>query len=75
MQVNQIIQHQKQVSSECQNQLLWSLQKRNITVNCISPGFIETEMTAVLSDEQKEIIRSKIPQDRIGKPKDVAYCV
>ena len=51
------------------------LAKRNITVNCISPGFIETEMTAVLSAEQKEIIRSKIPQDRIGKPKDVAYCV
>ena len=51
------------------------LAKRNITVNSISPGFIDTEMTASLSDEQKEFIKNKIPLDRIGKPEDVAYCV
>ena len=51
------------------------LAKRNITVNSVSPGFIDTEMTAVLSDEQKEFIKNKIPLARIGKPEDVAYCV
>ena len=51
------------------------LAKRNITVNSVSPGFIETEMTASLSDEQKEFIKNKIPLNRVGKPEDVAYCV
>ena len=51
------------------------LAKRNITVNSISPGFIDTEMTASLSDEQKEFIKNKIHLDRIGKPEDVAKCV
>ena len=51
------------------------LAKRNITVNSISPGFIDTEMTASLSDEQKDFIKNKIPLARIGKPEDVAYCV
>ena len=51
------------------------LAKRNITVNSISPGFIDTEMTASLSDEQKNFIKNKIPLARIGRPEDVAYCV
>jgi 3-oxoacyl-[acyl-carrier protein] reductase len=51
------------------------LAKRNITVNCISPGFIETEMTSDLSEEQKKLIMDKIPLNRIGQPKDVANCV
>ena len=51
------------------------LAKRNITVNCISPGFIETAMTSVLSDEQKKSIIEKIPTGKIGSPMDVAYCV
>ena len=51
------------------------LAKRNITVNSVSPGFIDTEMTAALSDEQKEFIKNTIPLARIGKPEDVAYCV
>ena len=51
------------------------LAKRNITVNSVSPGFIDTEMTAALSDDQKEFIKNKIPLARIGKPEDVAYCV
>ena len=51
------------------------LAKRNITVNCISPGFIETKMTSVLSDDQKKNILDKIPMGKIGMPSDVAYCV
>ena len=51
------------------------LAKRNITVNCISPGFIDTSMTNVLSDEQKKAIIEKIPMGTIGSALDVAYCV
>ena len=51
------------------------LAKRNITVNCISPGFIDTSMTSVLSDQQRESLIGKIPMARIGTPMDVAYCV
>ena len=50
------------------------LASRNITVNCISPGFIQTNMTKDLSDKQKEEIINKIPMKRIGVPKDVADC-
>lgn len=46
---------------------------RNITVNVIAPGFIETDMTNVLSDEQKTALLAKIPSDRLGKPADIAY--
>ncbi|MGF1503122.1 MAG: 3-oxoacyl-[acyl-carrier-protein] reductase [Paracoccaceae bacterium] len=45
---------------------------RGITVNCIAPGFIETEMTAKLSDEQKGRILGQIPAGRMGGPEDVA---
>lgn len=51
------------------------LAKRNITVNCISPGFIESNMTDLLSENQKESILKKIPLESIGSPYDVAYCV
>ncbi len=51
------------------------LAKRNITVNCISPGFIETKMTSSLSEEQKNAIIDKIPIGKIGLPIDVANCV
>ena len=51
------------------------LAKRNITVNCISPGFIETSMTAVLSESQRESLIEKIPMGKIGSPEDVANCV
>ena len=51
------------------------LAKRNVTVNCISPGFIESNMTNLLSDNQKEIILKKIPLETIGTPYDVAHCV
>ena len=45
---------------------------RNITVNAISPGFIETDMTDKLSDEQKQAIISAIPLSRMGAAKDIA---
>ncbi len=48
---------------------------RRITVNCIAPGFIESPMTEVLSNEQKEIMLKKIPVGSIGKPNDIANCV
>jgi 3-oxoacyl-[acyl-carrier protein] reductase len=51
------------------------LAKRNITVNCISPGFIETNMTASLSQDQKDNILKKIPLEKIGSPEDIAYSV
>ena len=46
---------------------------RNICVNCIAPGFIQTRMTDVLTDAQKEGILKKIPMGRMGNPKDIAH--
>ena len=48
--------------------------KKGVTVNCISPGFIETEMTLKLNDDQKENILKKIPMGKVGKVEDVANC-
>lgn len=48
---------------------------RNITVNCIAPGFIETDMTKKLSTEQREKLLAIVPMKRIGTPEDVAYAV
>jgi 3-oxoacyl-[acyl-carrier protein] reductase len=48
---------------------------RNITVNAVAPGFIETEMTAILGDEFKDEARKRIPAKRLGQPEDVAECV
>jgi 3-oxoacyl-[acyl-carrier protein] reductase len=48
---------------------------RNITVNCVAPGFIETDLTASLSTEQKEALLGRIPLGRLGAPDDVAACV
>lgn len=45
---------------------------RGITVNCIAPGFIESPMTSVLNDKQREKILGEIPQGAIGSPKDIA---
>ncbi|KJV68848.1 3-oxoacyl-[acyl-carrier-protein] reductase [Candidatus Neoehrlichia procyonis] len=45
---------------------------RNITVNCIAPGFIDTPMTSILSEKQKNYILEKIPMKRMGTPKEVA---
>jgi 3-oxoacyl-[acyl-carrier protein] reductase len=48
---------------------------RSVTVNAIAPGFIETDMTAVLSQEVKDSMMSKIPLKRFGKPADIAGAV
>ena len=49
--------------------------KKNINVNCISPGFIKTVMTDKLDDKFKEAIISKIPSARLGEPHDIANAV
>ena len=51
------------------------LGSRNITVNCIAPGFIETDMTAGLSDEQQKALLGQIPLGHLGKPADIAHAV
>ena len=48
---------------------------RGITVNVVAPGFIETDMTAVLSDNVKEAMLKDIPLGRVGKPEDIANAV
>ena len=48
---------------------------RNITSNAVAPGFIETAMTAVLSDEFKQAALDQIPLRRVGLPEDVAHAV
>jgi 3-oxoacyl-[acyl-carrier protein] reductase len=51
------------------------LGSRNITVNCIAPGFIETDMTASLSEEQQKALLNQIPIGHLGKPSDIAHAV
>ncbi len=51
------------------------LASRNINVNVVAPGFIETDMTEKLTDQQRENITNNIPLQRIGKPEDVAKVV
>ncbi len=46
---------------------------RNITVNCIAPGFIESDMTGKLTQEQKDTIFEKIPMQKLGSPLDIAH--
>ena len=55
--------------------LAQEIASRNITVNAIAPGFIETDMTAALSDELKQNMLGHIPLKRFGKPEDVAAAV
>ena len=49
--------------------------KKNININCISPGFIKTAMTDKIDEKFKEIIISKIPSARLGEPEDIANAV
>jgi 3-oxoacyl-[acyl-carrier protein] reductase len=51
------------------------LGSRGITVNCIAPGFIETDMTAGLSEDQQKALLGQIPLGHLGKPGDVAHAV
>ena len=48
--------------------------KKKININCISPGFIKTEMTDKINEEFKKILISKIPNGNLGKGEDVANC-
>ena len=48
---------------------------RNITINCIAPGFIETDMTNQLSAEQMSALKTQIPLGRMGRPEDIAHAV
>ena len=51
------------------------LGSRSVTVNCIAPGFIDTDMTRALADEQREVLQNQIPVGRLGSPDDVAAAV
>jgi 3-oxoacyl-[acyl-carrier protein] reductase len=48
---------------------------RNITVNCVAPGFIDTDMTRELPEEQREALIKQIPLNRLGDPADIAAAV
>jgi len=48
---------------------------RNITINCIAPGFIDTDMTKALPDAQRAKLLEKIPLGRLGSPEDIAHAV
>ena len=49
--------------------------KKNININCVSPGFIKTEMTDKINDDFKKILLSKIPSGTLGTGEDVSNCV
>ncbi len=49
--------------------------KKNININCISPGFIKTTMTDKIDEKYKDVIVSKIPSARLGEPEDIANAV
>ena len=49
--------------------------KKNININCVSPGFIKTEMTDIINDDFKKILLSKIPSGTLGTGEDVSNCV
>jgi 3-oxoacyl-[acyl-carrier protein] reductase len=51
------------------------LGSRNITVNCVAPGFIDTDMTRALSEEQKSALLAQIPLGRLGQASEIAHAV
>ncbi len=51
------------------------LGSRNITVNCVAPGFIDTDMTRALADDQTSALLGQIPLGRLGRPEDIAHSV
>ena len=51
------------------------LGSRKITVNCVAPGFIETDMTAGLQEEQQKALTAQIPLGKLGQPSDIAHAV
>ena len=48
---------------------------RGITVNCVAPGFIATDMTAALTEDQKSAILTQVPAGKLGDPQDIANAV
>lgn len=55
--------------------LAQELASRNVTVNCVAPGFIRTAMTEVLPDAQKEALNARIPMGRMGEGVDIGAAV
>ncbi|MBS3935934.1 MAG: 3-oxoacyl-ACP reductase FabG [Sulfuritalea sp.] len=55
--------------------LAQELGSRNITVNCVAPGLIDTDMTKGLAEEQRAALLGAIPVNRLGRPEDVAFAV
>jgi 3-oxoacyl-[acyl-carrier protein] reductase len=55
--------------------LAQEIASRGITVNCVAPGFIDTDMTRALSEEQQTALKSKVPAGRLGAPEDIAHAV
>jgi 3-oxoacyl-[acyl-carrier protein] reductase len=55
--------------------LAQELGSRNITVNCVAPGFIDTDMTRALAEEQRAALLAQIPLGRLGQPEDIAAAV
>ncbi len=55
--------------------LAQELGSRNITVNCVAPGFIDTDMTKALADAQRDALLAKIPLGRLGQPDEIAAAV
>jgi 3-oxoacyl-[acyl-carrier protein] reductase len=51
------------------------LGSRNITVNCVAPGFIDTDMTKVLEEKQRAALAANVPLGRLGQPEDIAAAV
>ena len=49
--------------------------KKNININCVSPGFIMSDMTDKISEEHKELLKSRISLNKLGKPEDVANTI
>ncbi len=55
--------------------LAQELGSRNITVNCVAPGFIDTDMTRALTEAQTQPMLARIPLGRLGKPEEIAHAV
>ena len=51
------------------------LGSRNITINCVAPGFIDTDLTRALDEKQRNALMSQVPLGRLGTPQDVADAV
>ena len=69
------MQHLKLELLHFQKSLATEYAKKNININCVSPGFIKTDMTENINDEFKKILITKIPSGDLGSGEDVSNCV